>query len=159
MTGFLSSLKSLTTPRSTKERRLADGADVDDIPLLNEVAAIADRHHLHFAVARLAGAEVGEDLHVADVHAAVEVGDAVRTGMAVVVGESGEWRTDQGQPRARGGSQEAATRGCEDACCGFWLGVGLRLRRTGSFLSFHALLLGLGPAGTWPRRQAPWCRR
>jgi hypothetical protein len=69
---------------------LADVADVEDVTLLENVAAVSDGHHLHFAVARLAASDVGEDLHVADVHAAIEVGDAVWAGVAVVVGESGK---------------------------------------------------------------------
>ncbi len=73
-----------------EHHRLADVADVDDISLLKDVAAIACGHHLHLAVARLSWPEVGENFHVADVHAAVEVSDAVRAGMAVVVGKSGE---------------------------------------------------------------------
>jgi len=50
-----------------EHHRLADVADVDDISLLKDVAAIACGHHLHLAVARLAGAEVARISMVADV--------------------------------------------------------------------------------------------
>ena len=94
---------------------LANVADVDDVALLKEIAATAGGHKLHLAAPMLAGSEVGEQLHVVDVPAAVKVGDAVRGGVTVMVGPSGERRASQCEARARSGAKELATRG-ERSC-------------------------------------------
>ena len=71
---------------------LSNVAYVDDVALLHQVAAAANRHHLHFAAAMLPGSEMREKLHVVNVHAAVEIRDAVGSRVAVMVTPCGKGR-------------------------------------------------------------------
>src|SRR5689334_1093289 len=59
----------------------------------------------------LAGSKVGEKLHVVDVHAAVEVSEAIWRGVAVMIGPGGEGRPGQREAGSGGGAQELAARG------------------------------------------------
>jgi len=119
-------------------------AHVNHVALLEEVAAVADREDLHLAVARLTGREMGQYFHIADVHATVEIGDAVRTGMTVMVGQRPERSGSQGQTGASGGFQEIAARPVP-AIPRLGLG-GFRkcFLGTNGFPAFHGWLLGLG---------------
>jgi len=101
-----------------EHHRLANVAHVDDVTLLEEVATAADGHELHFAAAMLPGSEVGEEFHVVDVHAAVEVGEAVGSGVAVVVGPSREGRTGESEACTRRGAKELAAGGEKRAAPG-----------------------------------------
>src|SRR6266571_5832688 len=90
---------------------LANVADVDDVALLEHVPAVTAGHHLHFAAATLPRSKMGEKLHIADVHPAIEVRDAVGSRVAVMVGPSSERRGGQGQARSRRGLKELTTTG------------------------------------------------
>src|SRR5216683_1423862 len=91
--------------------RFAYVADVNHIALLKEVAPVAGGHELHLAVANMARLEVRQDLHVVDVHAAVEVSEAVRGRVTVMVGPGGKGRTSQGQTCTGSALQKLASRG------------------------------------------------
>ena len=90
---------------------LSNVAYVDDVALLHQVAAAANRHHLHFAAAMLPGNEMREKLHVVNVHAAVEIRDAVGSRVAVMVTPCGKGRASQGETCAGGLAEELAAGG------------------------------------------------
>src|SRR5258706_6600827 len=89
---------------------LSNVTDVDDVALLEHVAAITDGHQLHLAIAHVAGHEVGEELHVVDVQPAIQIRHTVRGGVSMMVPPRRQRRTGQCQASACGGSQELAPR-------------------------------------------------
>ena len=62
-------------------------ADVDHIAAIEQIAAVADRHHLHFRAAFLARVEVRKHVRVLAVHVAVKILEARRPRMRMAVGE------------------------------------------------------------------------
>src|SRR5258706_14332961 len=81
---------------------LSNVTDVDDVALLEHVAAITDGHQLHLAIAHVAGHEVGEDLHVVDVQPAIQIRDTVWGGVSMMVPPRRQRRTGQCQASAFG---------------------------------------------------------
>ena len=98
-----------------EQLRFSNVADVDHVALLEHIAPIADGHQLHLAIAHAAGHEVGEELHVVRVHPAIQIRDAVRSGVAMVVRPNCQGRAGQRQASTRGGAQKLTPRGMEDS--------------------------------------------
>src|SRR5260370_8317697 len=89
---------------------LSNVTDVDDVALLEHVAAITDGHQLHLSIAHVAGHEVGEDLHVVDVQPAIQIRDTVRGGVSMMLPPRRQRRTGLPQTSSSCGYQKPPPR-------------------------------------------------